>query len=42
MARYVVLLRPDIHLHHTHSVIVVLRQYATYNTNPGSALHTLA
>jgi len=27
---------------HMHSVIVVLRQYATYNTNPGSALHILA
>ena len=40
--RHVVLLRPDIYLHHMHSVIVVLRQYAAYNTNPGSALHTLA
>jgi hypothetical protein len=42
MARHVVLLRLDIYLHHMHSVIVVLRQYAAYNTNPGSALHTLA
>jgi hypothetical protein len=42
MARHVVLLRPDIYLHHTHSVIVVLRQNTIYNTNPGSALHTPA
>ena len=42
MTRHVEFLCLDMYFHHTHSVLWVLRQCATSNTDPGSTPHTLA